>query len=102
MSFDYGSSSERAWGAAGWDTSALSRVLGLLGLAAAITAGGAFIGPVLGSAGFWISLVGGFVVLLVLRFARNSSPINMVLFVAFSALEGVVLGDVLEIYVAQG
>jgi len=102
MSFDYGPSPERAWSASGWNTSALSRVLALLGLAAAITAGGAFIGPVLGLAGFWISLIGGFVVLIVLRFARNASPINMVLFVAFSALEGVVLGDVLEIYIAQG
>jgi modulator of FtsH protease len=102
MSFDYGPTPERAWGATGWDSSALSRVLGLLGLAAAITAGGAIIGPALGLAGFWISLVGGFVVLIVLRFARNTSPLNMVLFVVFSALEGVVLGDVLEIYVAQG
>jgi modulator of FtsH protease len=102
MSFDYGPTPERAWGATGWDTSALSRVLGLLGLAAAITAGGAIVGPALGPVGFWISLVGGFVVLIVLRFARDASPINMVLFVVFSALEGVVLGDVLEIYVAQG
>ena len=102
MSFDYGPSPERTLSAAGWDTSALSRVLGLLGLAAAITAGGAFIGPVLGMVGFWISIIGGFVVLIVLRFARNVSPINMVLFIVFSALEGVVLGDVLEIYLAQG
>jgi len=102
MSFDYGPSPERAWSATAWDTSALNRVLGLLGLAAAITAGGAFIGPLFGLAGFWISLVGGFVVLIVLRFARDASPINMVLFVAFSALERVVLGDVLEIYIAQG
>ena len=102
MSFDYGPSPERAWSATGRDTSALSRVLGLLGLAAAITAGGAFVGPLFGLAGFWISLVGGFVVLIALRFARNASPINMVLFVVFSALEGVVLGDVLEIYIAQG
>lgn len=85
-----------------WDSSALSRVLGLLGLAAAITAGGAFVGPALGVVGLWVSLIGGFVVLIALRFARNSSPINMVLFVLFSALEGVVLGDVLEIYIAQG
>lgn len=85
-----------------WDSSALSRVLGLLGLAAAITAGGAFVGPALGVVGLWVSLIGGFVVLIALRFARNSSPINMVLFVLFSALEGVVLGDVLEVYIAQG
>ena len=93
---------DRAFSGAGWDSSALSRVLGLLGLAAAITAGGAFVGPALGMVGFWISLIGGFVVLIALRFARNSSPLNMVLFVVFSALEGVVLGDVLEIYIAQG
>jgi modulator of FtsH protease len=102
MSFDYGPSPERTWSATERGTNALSRVLGLLGLAAAITAGGAFLGPLLGQTGFWISLIGGFVVLLVLRFARNASPINMVLFVVFSALEGVVLGDVLEIYIAQG
>lgn len=95
MSIEYG-------GASAWDSSALSRVLGLLGLAAAITAGGAFVGPALGVVGLWISLIGGFVVLIALRFARNASPINMILFVLFSALEGVVLGDILEIYIAQG
>ncbi|HKW06992.1 MAG TPA: Bax inhibitor-1/YccA family protein [Candidatus Dormibacteraeota bacterium] len=95
MSFDYAR-------ATAWDSSALSRVLGLLGLAAAITAGGALVGPALGVVGLWVSLIGGFVVLIALRFARNSSPINMVLFVVFSALEGVVLGDVLETYIAQG
>ncbi len=77
-------------------------MLGLLGLAAAITAVGAFFGPLLGGAGFWIALVGGFVTLIVLRFVRDRSPINFILFVLFSLLEGVVLGDVLEIYVAQG
>ena len=95
MSFEYAR-------ATAWDSSALSRVLGLLGLAAAITAGGALVGPALGVVGLWVSLIGGFVVLIALRFARNSSPINMVLFVVFSALEGVVLGDVLETYIAQG
>ncbi len=95
MAYEYEASPSSA-------SSTLNRVLGLLGLAAAITAVGAFFGPLLGGAGIWIALVGGFVTLIVLRFVRDRSPINFILFVLFSLLEGVVLGDVLEIYIAQG
>lgn len=102
MAYEFGPSPRLSWTDAAAASGALNRVLGLLGLAAAITAAGAFIGPALGQAGFWIGLVGGFVVLIALRFVRDSSPLNLILFAAFAALEGVVLGDVLEVYVAQG
>src|SRR5262252_7502995 len=91
-----------SWTEAGAQTSTLNRVLGLLGLAAIVTAAGAFVGPVLGLAGLWVGLIGGLVLVFALRFVRNVSPLNIILLVVFSPLEGIVLGDVLEVYVAQG
>ncbi|HEX2646759.1 MAG TPA: Bax inhibitor-1 family protein [Candidatus Dormibacteraeota bacterium] len=82
-------------------TTTLNRVLGLLGLAALVTAVGAFFGPLLGVVGLWVGLIGGLVIVIALRFVREMAPLNMILFVVFSALEGIVLGDVLEVYVAQ-
>lgn len=102
MAFGYEPSPGDSWTQTAAESGALGRVLGLLGLAAAITAVGAFIGPPLGGLGFWIALIGGFVTLIVLRFVREVSGLNLLLFVVFSFLEGVVLGDVLEIYIASG
>lgn len=84
------------------DQGTLARVSGLLGLAALFTAIGAFIGPALGDIAFWVALVGGLVLIFALRAARDVAPLNLVLLIAFATFEGVVLGDVLEIYVASG
>src|SRR5260221_2400634 len=84
------------------DQSTLASVMGLLGVAAAFTALGAFIGLALGIVGFWVALIGGFVTLLVLRAARDVAPLNLVLLGLFAILEGVVLGQLLELYVSAG
>jgi modulator of FtsH protease len=84
------------------DQSTLARVMGLLGIASAFTALGAFVGPALGEIGFWVALVGGFVTLLALRAAREVAPLNLILLGVFATLEGVVLGQVLELYVSEG
>ena len=84
------------------DQTTLSRVMGLLGVASAFTALGAFVGPALGQLGFWVALIGGFITLLVLRGVREVAPINLVLLAVFATLEGVVLGQVLELYVSSG
>lgn len=84
------------------DQTTLSRVIGLLGVASAFTAGGAFVGPALGQIGFWVALIGGFIALLVLRGVREVAPLNLILLGVFATLEGVVLGQVLELYVSGG
>lgn len=84
------------------EQSTLARVMALLGLAAVFTAVGALIGPALGQVGFWVALVGGLVIIIALRAARDVAPLNLILLVVFATLEGVVLGQVLELYVSAG
>jgi modulator of FtsH protease len=47
-------------------------------------------------------LIGGLICIFALRAARDTAPLNVILLVVFATLEGVVLGDVLVIYVAAG
>jgi FtsH-binding integral membrane protein len=79
------------------DESTLAKVMGLLGLAAVFTAIGAFVSPVLGEIGFWVALIGGLVIIFALRAARDVAPLNLILLVLFATLEGIVLGQVLEL-----
>jgi modulator of FtsH protease len=90
----------RTYGAVAPDT--LGRVLGLLGMASIFTAVGALIGPALGVAGFWIGLIGALVCLFALYFAKEKAPLNLILLFAFATFEGIVLGQVLEVYIAGG
>src|SRR5215831_13783518 len=80
----------------------LGRVLGLLGFAFAFTAAGAFIGQRLGDGAFWISVIGSFATLIALIFFREQSPLNLILMYAFATFEGILLGQVLEQYIAAG
>src|SRR5579862_1498895 len=80
------------------EASTLARVMGLLGLAAVFTAIGALVGPAFGEIGFWVALIGGLVIIFALRAAREVAPLNVILLVLFATLEGVVLGQVLELY----
>src|SRR6266568_1860151 len=80
----------------------LGKVLGLLGFAFLFTAGGAVIGANLGSGAFVISAIGSFATLIGLMFAREKSPLNLVLLYSFAVFEGLLLGLVLEEYVASG
>jgi modulator of FtsH protease len=84
------------------DEGTLARVMGLLGLAAVFTAIGAFVGPAFGEIGFWVALIGGLVIIFALRAARDVAPLNLILLIVFATLEGIVLGQVLELYVSQG
>jgi modulator of FtsH protease len=80
----------------------LGRVLGLLGFAFAFTAVGAYIGQSLGDGAFWISLVGSFATLFTLIVVREKSPLNLILMYAFATFEGLLLGQVIEQYIATG
>lgn len=84
------------------EQSTLARVMGLLGLAAVFTATGALFGPALGDIGFWVALVGGLVIIIALRAARDVAPLNLILLIVFATFEGIVLGQVLELYVSAG
>jgi modulator of FtsH protease len=81
---------------------ALGKVLGLLGIAAIFTAAGALASPALGRAGFFIGLVGGLGSLIVLNFVKERAPLNLILLFAFATFEGLLLGGILEAYVANG
>jgi modulator of FtsH protease len=84
------------------DEGTLAKVISLLGLAAVFTAIGALVGPALGQVGFWVALIGGLIIIFALRAARDVAPLNLILMILFATLEGVVLGQVLEIYVSEG
>ncbi len=78
------------------------QVLGLLGFSLLFTAGGAILAPRLGPGAFWASLIGSFGCLIALWFLKEKSPINLALFYLFSVAEGLLLGLVVETYLAQG
>src|SRR5919202_2836084 len=78
------------------------QVFGLLGFSMLFTMGGALIAPRLGPGAFIISLVGSFGALIALFFLKDKSPINLGLFYLFSFAEGLLLGLVVESYVARG
>jgi FtsH-binding integral membrane protein len=84
------------------EASTLAKVMGLLGVAAVFTAIGAFVGPAFGEIGFWVALVGGLIIIVALRAVRDVAPLNLILLILFATVEGVVLGQVLELYVSQG
>jgi modulator of FtsH protease len=80
----------------------LNQVLSLLGLAALFTAGGAFAAPYLGGGAFLLGLIGGLVSLLILTFVREHAPWNLIFLFLFASLEGLVLGGILQTYLAAG
>src|SRR5438874_9246294 len=80
----------------------LGKVLGLLGFAFLFTAGGAVVGRTLGPGAFLLAVIGSFGTLIALQFLRERSPLNLALMYAFATFEGMLLGLILEAYVAQG
>lgn len=80
----------------------LGRVLGLLGFAFLFTAGGAVIGRSLGPGGFLLAVIGSFGTLIALQFLRERSPLNLGLLYAFATFEGMLLGLILDAYIARG
>ncbi|MBM2827245.1 MAG: Bax inhibitor-1/YccA family protein [Dehalococcoidia bacterium] len=83
-------------------TATPSRVLGLLAFTFVFTAVGAVVGSSIGRAALLPGIIAGFATLMALLGLRERSPINLGLLYAFGALEGVVLGVVLDAYVARG
>ena len=81
---------------------ALGKVLGLLGVAAIFTAAGALISPALGRAGFFLGLIGAIGCVIVLNFVKERAPLNLILLCAFATFEGLLLGGILEVYLANG
>lgn len=80
----------------------LGKVLGLLGFAFVFTAGGAVIGRSLGPGGFLLAVLGSFGTLIALQFLRERSPLNLGLLYAFATFEGMLLGLILDAYIARG
>ena len=83
-------------------TDTLSKVLGLLGMAALFTAAGALVAPAVGRGGFFIALFGGLACVFILPFVKERAPLNFILLYGFATLEGIVLGSIVELYVASG
>src|SRR5438105_13227744 len=88
--------------ALGERSAVLGKVLGLLGFAFVFTAGGALIGRSLGPGAFLLAVIGSFGTLIALQFLRERSPLNLGLLYAFATFEGMLLGLILDAYVAQG
>ena len=94
---DYGSEA-----ALGERPAVLGKVLGLLSFAFLFTAGGAVVGRSLGPGAFLLAIIGSFGTLIALQFLRERSPLNLGLLYAFATFEGILLGVILDAYVAQG
>src|SRR5438270_4833172 len=80
----------------------LGKVMGLVGFAFLFTAGGAIIGRSLGPGAFFLSIIGSFGTLIALQFLRERSPLNLALLYGFATFEGMLLGLILDAYVARG
>jgi modulator of FtsH protease len=94
---DYGSSV-----ALGQRSAMLGKVLALLGFSFVFTAGGALIGRGLGPGAFLLSVIGSFGTLIALQFLRERAPLNLLLLYAFATFEGMLLGLILDAYMARG
>jgi FtsH-binding integral membrane protein len=80
----------------------MGRVLGLLGVAFVCTAVGALVGPRLGPVAYLLGFVGSIGTLIALTFAREKAPLNLWLLYTFATFEGMLLGLILETYLARG
>jgi modulator of FtsH protease len=88
--------------ALGQSSAVLGKVLALLGFSFVFTAGGALIGRGLGPGAFFISLIGSFGTLIALQFLRERSPLNLALLYGFATFEGMLIGLILDAYIARG
>ncbi len=81
----------------------VGQVLGLLAFSTLFTAGGAALVPLFGALALGVGFVGGLVTLLVLIYTRPvAGSLRLGLFYLFSTFEGLLLGIVIQIYVAAG
>src|SRR5712692_2124516 len=84
--------------------SLIGKVMLLLGFSFLFACIGSFIGFTIhaGVGTFWIAAIGGFVVLLILRFTIQVPGLNLVLLYLFTFLEGLSLSPLLRAYLAVG
>jgi FtsH-binding integral membrane protein len=82
----------------------VGQVMGLLAFSLLFTAGGYLVGRPLGLLGMMIGIVGSLVTVLVLSFARTkmSSGVALGVFYLFSVFEGMLLGLIIDQYLARG
>ncbi|HLY66053.1 MAG TPA: Bax inhibitor-1/YccA family protein [Chloroflexota bacterium] len=83
-------------------SSLLGKVLALLGFAFVFTCAGVVIGSALGPGSYMIGLIGSLVLVFTLMAVREKSPINLILLYAFATFEGLLLGPILDSFLAQG
>jgi FtsH-binding integral membrane protein len=84
----------------------VGKVMLLLAFSFLVACIGAFIGlslvNTIGFGTFWIAAIGGFVVLIILRFTIQVSGLNLVLLYLFTFLEGMSLAPLIASYLAIG
>src|SRR5581483_946660 len=80
----------------------LGQTLGLVGVSFLFTAGGAVVGRQLGAGAILAAAVGTFVLLFLLYAVREQSPLNLIVLYAFATCEGLLLGPLVDAYVAEG
>lgn len=80
----------------------LGKVLGLLAFAFGFTCAGVVIGSRLGPGSYLMGLIGSLVLVFALIGLREKSPINLVLLYAFATFEGLLLGPILDNFLANG
>ncbi len=80
----------------------VGKVMLLLAFSFLVACIGAFIGlslvNTIGFGTFWIAAIGGFVVLIILRFTIQVSGLNLVLLYLFTFLEGMSLAPLIALY----
>ena len=86
----------------GVSNSTVGRVFTLLGISFLFTALGAWLSIGMGRSGFAVGAFGSFITLMILQFAREKSPFNLILLYVFTTLEGILIGGILQSYVAAG
>ncbi|HLG73127.1 MAG TPA: Bax inhibitor-1/YccA family protein [Chloroflexota bacterium] len=80
----------------------LGKVLGLLAFAFVFTCFGVAIGSRLGPGSYLIGVIGSLVLVFALMALREKSPINLILLYAFATFEGLLIGPLLDAFLAQG
>lgn len=79
----------------------LGKVLGLLGFTFVFTALGAFIAPYV-PGGILLPVILSFVLIFALQAFRERAPLNLALLYLFATVEGVLVGSIVSVYLAQG
>ncbi len=88
--------------AVGQRSQLLGKVMALLAFAFVFTCGGVVVGSVLGPGSYLLGLIGSLILVFALMALREKSPLNLILLYSFAACEGLLLGPILDSFLAQG